>query len=127
MNDTRALSRRLGLLVPCVGIIAACSPTGPAVAPAPTPVRRVLAPRVVPEPVSQTFAGGEPFVVTGSTSIVADPGNAEVSRVANQLAALLRPATAFAVPIASSGAGAPGAIALRLISDPALGAEGYQL
>ncbi|MDP9177315.1 MAG: beta-N-acetylhexosaminidase [Gemmatimonadota bacterium] len=127
MNDTRALSRRLGFLVPCIGFIAACSPTGPAAAPAPTPVRRVVAPRVVPEPVSLTLAGGDAFTLASSTSIVVDAGNAEVLRVANHLASLLRPATAFAIPISSTGAAAPGAIALRLTSDAALGPEGYQL
>jgi len=121
-------ARRFAILVSCSGLIAACAPTGPGAAPvpAPAPVRAVVVPRVVPQPVTLALAGGDAFTLSSSTSIVFDAGNAEVIRVANQLASLLRPATAFAVPISSTGAGA-GAIALRLASDAALGGEGYQL
>src|SRR5688500_20089763 len=118
MTDMRA--RRLAILVCCSGLLAACRPAGPAGSPAPAPVRVAVTPRVVPQPVSLTLAGGDPFTLASSTGIVVDAGNPEVLRVANQLAALLRSATAFAVPISSSGATAPGAIALRLTSDAAL-------
>jgi hexosaminidase len=66
-------------------------------------------------------------VLTDSSSIVVDPGNAEVSRTAEQLALILRPSTGFAVPISQSGATARRAIVLRLSSDATLGAEGYRL
>src|SRR5688572_11203797 len=131
MTDTRTRSRRLAILIAGTGFIAACSPSGrvgaPAPAPTPAQARAAVPPRVVPQPVSLTLSGGDPFTLASSTSIVVDAGNAEVQRIANQLASLLRPATAFAVPISSSGAGAAGAIALRLTSDAALGPEGYQL
>jgi hexosaminidase len=126
---THMRARRFAILVSCCGLFAACTPTGPAgaPAPAPTPVRAAVVPRVVPQPVSLTLASGDAFSLASSASIVVDAGNADVLRVANYLASLLRPATAFAVPVSSTGAGAAGAIALRLTSDAALGPEGYQL
>jgi hexosaminidase len=81
----------------------------------------------VPEPASITFGTFDPFVITATTSIVVDAGDAEASRVAAQLASLLRPSTAFPVTISSTGASAAGSIALRLTSDASLGPEGYQL
>ena len=74
-----------------------------------------------------TAGSGDAFVLTSATSIVLDAGNPEVSRVAAQLASFLRPSTTFPVSISSTGASAAGAIALRLTTDAALGAEGYQL
>lgn len=74
-----------------------------------------------------TLAGGDPFTLTASTSIVIESGNAEIARTAEHLASLLRPSTGFAIPVTSTGASAPGAIVLRLSSDAALGAEGYQV
>jgi len=64
-------------------------------------------------------------MLTDSVSIIADAGNADVSRISMQLASLLRASTGFSVPIAGSATGRT--IALRLASDPSLGAEGYQL
>jgi hexosaminidase len=92
-------------------------------------VRGALPPRVVPEPVSLTSASGDAFVLLDSTTIVVDAGNADAARIAEQLAALLRPSTGFAIPVSSGGASVRGAIALRLSADAALGAgpEGYQL
>ncbi len=129
MAEVRSLSRGLANLAVCSAVLAACTPAGPAGAPAPVPapVRAVVVPRVVPQPVSFALAGGDAFTLSSATSIVVDAGNADALRVANQLASLLRPATAFAVPVSSTGAGAPGAIALRLTSDVSLGSEGYQL
>ena len=86
----------------------------------------VAAPRVIPEPVSIAFAGGDAFVLRDSTRIVVDAGNAEVSRIAEYLAFLARPSTGYPTPIVTGGA-TTGAIALRLSTDNSLGAEGYQL
>src|SRR5436190_16376402 len=115
---------RFPILVLCSAILAACTTTPPVTAP--TPVRAAVVPRLVPLPTSLATNGGAPFVLTTTTSIVVDPGNAEVSRTADLLALVLRPSTGFALPI-SSGASAAGAIVLRLSQNAALGAEGYQL
>jgi hexosaminidase len=71
--------------------------------------------------------GTNPFVITDSASIVVDAGNTELSRTAEQLAAILRRSTGFAVPISTTGASVRNAILLRLSADTALGAEGYRL
>ena len=133
MTDMRArhspgvgtLSPRFAILVLCIGLFAACRPTGRVGAPTPA-LRTAAPPRVVPEPVSLTLASGA-FVLTDSASIVVDSRDAEVSRIAEQLASLLRPSTGFAVPISSVGASVRGAILLRLSADTLLGPEGYQL
>ena len=65
-------------------------------------------------------------MLTDSVSIVADAGNADVSRVSMQLASLLRASTGFSIPIVGN-ATAGRTIALRLSSDASLGAEGYRL
>ena len=121
------LLRRFAILVPCIGLFAACRSTGPAGAPSRAQLRPTVFPGVVPEPVSVTLASGDAFVLTDSTSIVVDPGNAEVLRTAQLLASLLRPSTGFAVPISSIGTSVRGAIVLRLSTDTALGPEGYRL
>ncbi len=117
---------RFAILVLCIGLFAACRPTGRVGAPTPA-LRTAAPPRVVPEPVSLTLASGDAFVLTDSAKIVVDAGNAEVSRTAELLASLLRPSTGFAVSISSVGASDRGAILLRLSADTTLGAEGYQL
>jgi len=114
---------RFPILVLCSAILAACTTTRPATAP--TPVRPAVVPRLVPLPTSLTTNSGSPFVLTNTTSIAVDPGNAEVARTAELLALVLRPSTGFAIPI-STGA-TIGAIVLRLSPNAALGAEGYQL
>src|ERR1051326_4369349 len=114
---------RFPILALCTAALAACTSTPPATAP--TPVRAAVIPRLVPLPTSLAATGGEPFVLTNTTSIVVDPGNAEVSRTAELLALVLRPSTGFPLPIAS-GASAAGAIVLRLSPNASLGAEGYQ-
>jgi hexosaminidase len=115
---------RFPFLILCSAVLAACTTTPPATAP--TPVRSAVVPRLVPLPTSLATNSGDPFVLTNTTSIVVDPGYAEVSRTAELLALVLRPSTGFPLPI-SSGASASGAIVLRLSPNAALGAEGYQL
>lgn len=118
---------RFAILVSCCGLLAACAPVTPGGAPSPMQPRGALPPRVIPEPASLVVANGGAFVLSASTSIVTEAGNPEVTRVAEQLAALLRPSTGFAIPISSAGPEARGTIGLRLSADTALGAEGYRL
>ena len=83
--------------------------------------------RLVPAPASMGISSGEPFVVTASTRIIVDPGNAEATRTGEMLAAILRPSTGFPVPVSTQGSAA-GGIAMRLLADRAsLGDEGYDL
>jgi hexosaminidase len=121
------LSRRFAILILSGGLVVACRPTGPAGAPPAEQLNAAASPRVVPQPASLTLVSGDAFALTDSSSIVVESGNAEVARVAEQLASLLRPSTGFAFPIATTGVGARGSIVLRIASDPNLGAEGYTL
>src|SRR5581483_1490539 len=82
---------------------------------------------VLPAPVSATATGGQ-FTITAATSIHAPSGSAPALAVAGYLAARLRPATGFALPVTSADAGGAGAIRLVLSGgDKQLGAEGYRL
>ena len=112
--------RRLATAILLVGIaVAGCRPARPA---GPTPPARG-AHSVVPAPVSFTLSGSEPFRLDSTTSIAV--GNvAEVARTGEILAALLRPATGYPVPVITDPMRA-GAIALRL-NTSATG-EAYQL
>ncbi len=85
-----------------------------------------MTPRVIPAPASMTIARGDVFTLSDSARIVVDGGNAEVSRTAELLAALLRPSSGYAIPV-TTGASSRGAIVLRLAADAALGDEGYRL
>ena len=115
---------RTAILAFCCGLLSACAPATRSGTPGPVQPRAVQAPRIVPEPVSLTAGTGDGFVITDSTSIIVDAGNADATRVAEQLAAVLRPSTGFPIPVGSSGRRA---IALRLTSDASLGDEAYQL
>lgn len=120
MTKTRAF---LAVLTACSVSLTACRPAGP-VAEAPR-AQAIVTPRLVPEPESFKLEGGDAFMLTDSVSITADAANADVSRVAMQLASLLRASTGFAIPVSPSGSGRT--ISLRLVSDASLGSEGYQL
>lgn len=79
---------------------------------------------VIPMPVSAT-ATGDAFFITDETVIIAD-SSPEVSATGEYLAALLRPATGFEIPV--GGNNAKSAIRLSISgSDAQLGAEGYEL
>ena len=86
------------------------------------------APRLVPKPVSMTVGTGA-FTLTRDTRIVAVPGTAAAD-LAAYLAAYLRPATGYPIPVAS-GPGRDGDIRLVLGEAPELppgqAAEGYVL
>ncbi|MEU9989563.1 beta-N-acetylhexosaminidase [Streptomyces sp. NPDC048045] len=83
---------------------------------APTPLDRV-----VPAPASVTPAGS-PFRITRATLVRVD-GSAEVRRIGEYLAGILRPSTGYPLPVTEQGSGG---IRLRLTSGP-YGAEGYRL
>ena len=95
------------------GFVVACRPAAVG-APAPAQVRTAASPRVVPEPASVTLGVGDAFAITPSTSIIIDPADADVARIAEHLASILRPSTGHAVPITSAGPSVRGAIVLRL-------------
>ncbi|MEU3604272.1 beta-N-acetylhexosaminidase [Streptomyces sp. NPDC035033] len=125
---------RRHLITPAVLLLAAalgCTEAPPAApaqgpgpaAPATEPDVRPLG-RIVPLPASVT-PGGAPYALTAATRIGVPGGDPAVRAVAGRLAALLRPATGFRLPVVTD----PSAdLALRL--DPAataLGDEGYRL
>ncbi len=81
---------------------------------------------LIPQPLSVQPAEGV-FALTADTSITVSPATPAMTAVAEYLAARLRPATGFALPIQPAEAAGP---ALALALDPAgdaLGAEGYVL
>ncbi|MDG9714054.1 beta-N-acetylhexosaminidase [Streptomyces sp. DH10] len=88
----------------------------PAQAASPTPLDRVI-----PAPAS-VDPGGSPYRITRGTHLHVD-GSREARRVAEYLAAVLRPSTGYRLPITEHG---PGGIRLRLAKGP-FGAEGYRL
>lgn len=88
----------------------------PAQAASPTPLDRV-----VPAPASVT-PGGSPYRITRGAHIHVD-GSREARRVAEYLAAVLRPSTGYRLPVTDHGSGG---IRLRLAEGP-FGAEGYRL
>ncbi len=78
---------------------------------------------VVPVPAFVRPADGVTFAVTAATGI-----HSESADAGNALAALLRPATGFALPVTTGGSAATTGIALLLSgADDGVGAEGYQL
>jgi hexosaminidase len=85
-------------------------------------------PQLVPKPVSMTVGTGG-FAITGQTRIVAEPGQA-IGALAADLAAYLRPATGYPLPVVS-GPSRDGDIRLELGDAPELtpsqAPEGYVL
>jgi len=80
---------------------------------------------VIPVPAQVRPAEAEAFTIDEGTAIRTAPGSAEARRVGEFLAALLRPATGYALPVSERS----GTIALLLDEDlsESLGDEGYQL
>ena len=74
------------------------------------------------------MAGGPPFEILRTTSIIVDTTNAEVRAIGEVLSALIRRPAGFPVAVSPMGSTPiAGAISLRLESRPALGEEGYEL
>lgn len=86
-------------------------------------------PPVVPAPVSETVGQGQ-FALTSQTSITVDPGSSAATPIAQDLAAYLRPATGYPLPVITS-APVTGGISLTLGNPGTIAAdpdgEGYQL
>ena len=118
---------KLALAVAGAVLGSGCKPPAPAPPPAPQP--GAPAPRIIPSPVSLTLAGGAPFELTHATRVTLVGANPEVAAIGEGLAALLRRATGFPLPVsASSGGSGSGSVELRLVSDAAsLGEDGYRL
>jgi hexosaminidase len=82
---------------------------------------------LIPRPVSAT-ASGKAFFLTAETRIVADPAIEGSAEVAQYLAATLRPATGYELPVESaSAARGRNVIHLATANDAGLGAEGYEM
>jgi hexosaminidase len=84
---------------------------------------------LVPVPVSVVPAGGS-FALAAGVTIRVDPATPEMTAVAGSLAAKLRAATSYAVPVVPSSAGPTCAGDLVLTTaggDSTLGSEGYDL
>jgi hexosaminidase len=81
---------------------------------------------IVPVPVSVQAASGTWFTLGGATRIWTPPG--EAARVGEDLAASLRPATGYPLPVATGGEPArAGDLSLELVASERLGDEGYEL
>lgn len=104
-----------------------CQPPAPSSPPAPVP--SLVVPRVIPSPASLALSGGPSFQLTKATRVTIVGSGPEVAAIGETLAALLRRATDFPIPVATSSAGdGAGSIELRLAADAAsLGDEGYRL
>jgi hexosaminidase len=83
---------------------------------------------LVPQPAKLEVGAGQ-FTLTAQTKIIIEPQAKEVAAIGEYLAAHLRPATGFALPVAGTRwSSKAGAIMLQQDSAAkALGAEGYEL
>nr|WP_235999076.1 beta-N-acetylhexosaminidase [Qaidamihabitans albus] len=83
---------------------------------------------VVPAPVEAKPDPRADFRLSPFTLIRTQPGSAEAKRVGEQLAAVLRPATGYPLPVAATKRSWPSTISLLLgKADPRIGDEGYRL
>ncbi|MFF8804945.1 beta-N-acetylhexosaminidase [Streptomyces omiyaensis] len=121
--------RLIALTVLLLAAAPGCAETGPGAAgpgPALPAAEAELRPlgRIIPLPASVGPAG-DPYALTAATRIGVPARDPAVRAVAEQLAARLRPATGFPLPVVTDPAAD-----LRLLLDPAaepLGDEGYRL
>ena len=85
--------------------------------------------QLIPQPTSVQPAGGV-FLLTADTTIVTAPTTAEVTAIAEMLAAHLRPATGYPLPVLPANDASASSRRLSLALNPAdtaLGEEGYAL
>src|ERR1700693_4505804 len=105
--SARELWSRPKLAIAITGalLVSGCNP--PAAAPPPGPQSGALPPRIIPLPASLSLASGAPFQLTKETRVTLVGANPEVAAIGETLAALLRRATDFSVPVstASNGSG----------------------
>ncbi|GLI01622.1 beta-N-acetylhexosaminidase [Phytohabitans aurantiacus] len=78
---------------------------------------------VIPAPMEVRPAPGQDFRLGPDTAIFTEPGSAEARRIGEYLAALLRPATGYPIPVTDENTAT---ITLRL-GGGGLGPEGYRL
>jgi hexosaminidase len=110
-------------------VLAGCRSAGPLDTRAPLDAPTALSHAVVPAPASVDLQQGTWFTVQAGTPIVVAPATTETLTVGAQLAAWLRPATGFALPVVGATAAGPEpTITLALDTSRAdLGDEGYEL
>ena len=116
---------------PASSSAAASSASATSLSPTPGPATDggAITASLIPLPVLASTDESESFTLTAATKIVAAPG-ADVRAVADDLAALLRPATAFPLPVstADTATSPNNSIVLRLAANNSvLGNEGYDL
>jgi hexosaminidase len=119
--------RRSGVLLAAVGAALVAVLGGATVAPGRADTGPVLPVQIVPLPKSVTPIAGETFTLAAGARIVVAKGADSALPVANDLAAILRPSTGYALPVMSKGPAKPGDISLGLSGASSLGSEGYQL
>jgi hexosaminidase len=99
--------------------LAACTPPAPPAA---------MSHALIPVPASVEMAPSGSFIVTDSTVILVEPGNAEVARIGQVLAGLIRNRPDQMPAVAESATPLPGSIHLTTQgAADSLGAEGYAL
>ncbi|MET7858221.1 beta-N-acetylhexosaminidase [Streptomyces sp. NPDC005318] len=118
------MSRRSLLVAGAAGLATATTVSPSAAAPARTTPRSQV-PTLIPQPQAMELTGGKPFELTADTVIAVRHPAPEAHRTAEQLAALLRGATGYRVPVVSGDA-APHAIRFAT-DDESPSAEGYRL
>jgi hexosaminidase len=120
----QGLSRRTLLVAGAAGLAAAA--VDPLAAPVPARAEPVSpVPPLIPQPRAMALTGGNPFELTPDTAVVVRHPAPEAHRTAEQLAAVLRRGTGYAVPVVSDGA-VPRAITLAT-DDETPSSEGYRL
>ncbi|MFI1362473.1 beta-N-acetylhexosaminidase [Streptomyces griseochromogenes] len=117
LSTTPRLTRILGSLL----LLAAAGVFTVGAAPAPRAATATPLDGVVPAPASVT-PGGSPYRITHATLVHVDD-SAEVRRIGEYLAGILRPSTGYPLPVTEQGGGG---IRLRL-AQGSFGAEGYRL
>ena len=111
------------------GPVPSASATPSAAPPGPASAGGAITKGLVPLPVAAQTDPAATFTLDAGTQIAVEPGTGAVA-VGNDLAALLRPATGYPLPVHSvHSSESPGdAVVLRLAAaEPALGDEGYDL
>ena len=82
-------------------------------------------PALIPAPSELTVREGAPFVITAETPIVVSSSDPAALRIGHQLAALIGTIEDSTPDVVEAEQAGPGAIRLQLVSDDALGSEGY--
>ncbi|WP_318552123.1 family 20 glycosylhydrolase [Kitasatospora fiedleri] len=100
---------------------------GTAVAPQTAAAVAVALPPIVPQPASESAVAGSGFTITAHTPIAVLSTDPASVGVGGYLAALLAPATGYALPVAGVTRGPGQALVLDPTGPAALGQEGYTL